>query len=245
MRFEGQRTVNSTKTVGYPLFISEACHKIDSVHSNKLLSRMYYHGTKYCDASPYANKNEYSFWVYPQNRSLGRNKWDTHLPVSLYCNNHMEGNYDDCGGGNPDPALKKYICLGHDTIQDMKVAQNEWKSHNAPVFIEQEGGIGPYFPNKTALELEESITKAKAEIVALKERLTKAEATVITETAKRVQTTEKEEITSVSKDILNIYIYNSMLVLAIMIIAYTIYNYYSSVKVYSNDIVLSSREIDL
>ena len=225
---------------------------------------MYYHGTKYCAASPYANKNEYSFWVYPENRSLGRNKWDTHLPVSLYCNNHMEGNYDDCGGGNPDPVLKKYICLGHDTIQDMKVAQNEWKKHNAPVFIEQEGGIGPYFPNKTALELEDSITKAKAEAVALKEILTKTEATVITvraeaatakaevvalkatvitETAKPVQATEKEEITILTKDILNIHNYKSMLVL--LIIVYTIYNYYSSVKVYSNHIILSSREIDL
>ena len=186
---------------------------------------MYYHGTKYCVASPYANKNEYSFWVYPQNRNLGSNKWDTHLPVSLYCNNHIEGNYDECGGVNPDQTLKKYICLGHNSIQDMKVAQDEWKSNNASVFIEQNGGIGPYFPNKNYVELEDFIKRTQSEAA-----IAKAE--------DRVSNANKPERISMTNHIV-------LSIFAILGILYAIYNYYLSAQVYSNEIILSSRELDL
>jgi len=59
---------------------------------------------------------EHTFWVYSPYRKL-QNKWDTHLPVSTYCNNHTQ--CDD----------NTFTCLGHTNPVDFISAQKEWKEN--------------------------------------------------------------------------------------------------------------------
>ena len=89
---------------------------------------MYYHGT---DLNHPCANGLHTFWVYPEgplyagvnarNRVVRMpNRWDTMIDASRYCNNHV---YE----GTPH-GLKQYICQGHSNIQDMEVAQDDWKT---------------------------------------------------------------------------------------------------------------------
>jgi hypothetical protein len=95
---------------------------------------MYYHGTKNCNASPFAHSDKYTFWVYPTGSVLF-NKWDTISEAGKFCNHHM------ADGPSPiSPRLKQYVCLGHKSIEDMAAARTEWASRkwNLDVAVEQE-----------------------------------------------------------------------------------------------------------
>jgi len=83
---------------------------------------MYYHGTKKCNASPFAHSDKYTFWVYPAGSTLFY-KWDTISAAEKFCNNHMAE-----GPCAVSPRLKQYICLGHKSIEDMAAARAEWRS---------------------------------------------------------------------------------------------------------------------
>lgn len=58
-------------------------------------------------------KSHHIFWVYAPSAKL-QNKWDTHLPVSIYCNNHRQ--MDDT----------TFMCLGHTNAHDFQPAFAEW-----------------------------------------------------------------------------------------------------------------------
>lgn len=78
---------------------------------------MYYHGTR--------REGKYTFWVYPDyniNKGLTlQNKWDTIIPADKYCNNHLSE-----GLALDNPYLKQYVCRGHESLEDMAVAQDDW-----------------------------------------------------------------------------------------------------------------------
>jgi len=95
---------------------------------------MYYHGTKKCNASPFAHSDKYTFWVYPTGSRIF-NKWDTTSAAEIYCNTCV------AEGPSPNsPQLKQYICLGHKSIEDMATARAEWavRGLNLDVAVEQE-----------------------------------------------------------------------------------------------------------
>lgn len=71
-----------------------------------------YHGTKKHESKCV----DHTFWVYSPSSKL-QNKWDTHLPVSTYCNNHTKRD------GNT------FTCLGHTNQADFISAQKEWKKN--------------------------------------------------------------------------------------------------------------------
>lgn len=85
--------------------------------------KMYYHGTKKCAESPFAGDN-YTFWQYPVTYPL-TSRWDTHYEAALYCKNHR------CEGPDPNNrVLKRFICLGHTSVNDMRVAEEEWAARS-------------------------------------------------------------------------------------------------------------------
>ena len=95
--------------------------------------QMYFHGTK--TKHPGAITTQlHIFWVYlegalcntpPQRpRVTAHNPWDTMIPAKTYCNN--------CIHVNSNPVLQEYICCGHTSLDDMIVAQNDWKTRKVP-----------------------------------------------------------------------------------------------------------------
>ena len=76
------------------------------------LNQKAYHG-----ASNHESKcADHTFWVYSPYQKL-QNKWDTHLPVSTYCNNHSQHD------------ANTFKCLGHTNPADFISAQKEWKQN--------------------------------------------------------------------------------------------------------------------
>jgi hypothetical protein len=76
------------------------------------LNQKAYHG-----ASNHESKcADHTFWVYSPYLKL-QNKWDTHLQVSTYCNNHIQHD------------ANTYKCLGHTNPADFISAQKEWKQN--------------------------------------------------------------------------------------------------------------------
>ena len=73
------------------------------------LQQKVYHGTT-------TTWGDNTFWVYSPYRKL-QNKWDTHLPVSTYCNHHTQHD------------ANTFKCLGHTTSADFISAQKEWKEN--------------------------------------------------------------------------------------------------------------------
>ena len=69
-----------------------------------------YHGT----TKHISKCDDHTFWLYSPGTKL-QMKWDTHLPVDAYCNNHVQVN----------PTTFK--CLGHTKTEDFIPAQEEWK----------------------------------------------------------------------------------------------------------------------
>lgn len=74
---------------------------------------MFYHGCGPAE-NPSAN-SDHSFWVYPCGKPTV-NSWDTHLPVGLYCNNHML-----MGSCIEDMTLTEFECMGHSSEADSAV----------------------------------------------------------------------------------------------------------------------------
>jgi len=59
---------------------------------------------------------DHTFWGCSPHFKL-QNKWYTHLPVSIYCNNHVQ--HDN----------NTFICLGHTNQADFISAQKEWEKN--------------------------------------------------------------------------------------------------------------------
>jgi hypothetical protein len=68
-----------------------------------------YHGTA-------TTWGDHTFWVYSPYLKL-QNKWDTHLPVSTYCNHHIQHD------------ANTFKCLGHINPVDFISAQKEWNEN--------------------------------------------------------------------------------------------------------------------
>ena len=80
---------------------------------------------------------DHTFWVCSPSRKL-QNKWYTHLPVSIYCNNHVQ--HDN----------NTFICLGHTNQADFISAQKEWEKNgwnDELVTSENVDTIKPLFRN--------------------------------------------------------------------------------------------------
>ena len=68
---------------------------------------MFYHG---CGSTENPNaQTDHSFWTYPCTKPTV-NSWDTHLPVGLYCNNHLL-----VGSCIADMSLTEFECMGHES----------------------------------------------------------------------------------------------------------------------------------
>lgn len=81
---------------------------------------------------------DHTFWVYVPSMKI-LNKWDTHLPVNTYCNNHIQRDKNT------------FTCLGHTNSADFIAAQKEWKQNK---WTEEWSGIEqkPIVDKKTALD---------------------------------------------------------------------------------------------
>jgi len=84
----------------------------NDVEKSPTTSQKIYHGT----INHASLCVDHTFWVYSPYLKL-QNKWDTHLPVSTYCNNHVQ--HDN----------NTFICLGHTNQSDFISAQKEWKKN--------------------------------------------------------------------------------------------------------------------
>lgn len=71
----------------------------------------------------------HNFWVYPISYEL-INKWNTHLPAHVYCNNSVSDGCLDVKYIIEDVKLYQYKCLGHVSMDDFKQAQIEWVREN-------------------------------------------------------------------------------------------------------------------
>ncbi len=84
----------------------------DNIHEKPTTSQKLYHGT----INHASTCVDHTFWVYSPYLKL-QNKWDTHLPVRTYCNNHIQHDKNT------------FICLGHTNQADLISAQKEWKKN--------------------------------------------------------------------------------------------------------------------
>lgn len=82
-----------------------------------IIMQKLYHGT----INHESKCDDHTFWSYAHTKKL-QMKWDTHLPISTYCNNHIPLVINWT-------SLQSFKCLGHTNSADFISAQKEWKEN--------------------------------------------------------------------------------------------------------------------